>query len=140
MPETFYYSAVAAVQTLWLAARAYGLGVGWVSDLDPQKSSSFFEIPEAWSLVAYSASATPTKEHVDPLERHGWQERLAGDRRDCVSLMRCCASYEVRPDRDHPEEHPCTRISDAGACHGGCSSQLSAPQRCRSLRPAARNG
>ncbi len=35
MPETALYSAVCAVQNLWLAARAEGIGVGWVSILDP---------------------------------------------------------------------------------------------------------
>ena len=35
MPETLRYSVVAAVQTMWLGARAEGLGMGWVSILDP---------------------------------------------------------------------------------------------------------
>ena len=35
MPETIDYSAVMAVHTLWLAARAEGLGLGWISILDP---------------------------------------------------------------------------------------------------------
>jgi 5,6-dimethylbenzimidazole synthase len=37
MPETAAYSTVCAVQNLWLAARAEGIGVGWVSILDPQR-------------------------------------------------------------------------------------------------------
>ena len=36
MPEMIEYSAVAAVHTLWLAARAEGIGMGWVSILDPR--------------------------------------------------------------------------------------------------------
>ena len=39
MPETLRYSAIAAVHTLWLAARAWGLGVGWVSILMPRASA-----------------------------------------------------------------------------------------------------
>src|SRR6516165_9821003 len=35
MPEARRYSTVCALHTFWLAARAYGLGVGWVSILDP---------------------------------------------------------------------------------------------------------
>ena len=35
MPETLEYSAVLAVYSLWLATCAYGLGLGWVSILDP---------------------------------------------------------------------------------------------------------
>ena len=40
MPETLRYSVVAAIQTLWLAARAEGLGLGWVSILEPEVDSS----------------------------------------------------------------------------------------------------
>ena len=81
MPETLYYSAVAAVQTLWLAARAYGLGVGWVSIIEPREVTRVLEVPEDWSLVAYLCVGYPEEEHVDPeLERHGWQDRLAEDR------------------------------------------------------------
>jgi 5,6-dimethylbenzimidazole synthase len=72
---------VAAVQKLWLAARAYGLGVGWLSILEPREVTRVLEVPEDWSLVAYLCLGYPEEEHVDPeLERHGWQERLAKDR------------------------------------------------------------
>ena len=36
MPQTLRYSVVGAVQTLWLAARAEGLGLGWISILEPE--------------------------------------------------------------------------------------------------------
>jgi 5,6-dimethylbenzimidazole synthase len=77
MPETLRYSVIAAVQTLWLAARAEGLGVGWVSILDPGAVCRTLDLPAAWSLVAYLCIGWPEEEHDDPeLERHGWQERL----------------------------------------------------------------
>jgi 5,6-dimethylbenzimidazole synthase len=77
MPETLAYSAVAAVQTLWLAARAHGIGVGWVSILDPERVRTVLDVPESWSLVAYLCLGHPEEEHVDPeLERHGWQRRV----------------------------------------------------------------
>jgi 5,6-dimethylbenzimidazole synthase len=77
MPETLRYSVVTAVQILWLAARAEGLGVGWVSILDPQAVSRTLDLPAEWSLVAYLCIGWPEEEHDDPeLERHGWQERL----------------------------------------------------------------
>lgn len=79
MPETLRYSVVTAVQILWLAARAEGLGVGWVSILDPQAVCSTLDLPADWSLVAYLCIGWPEEEHDDPeLERHGWQERLSG--------------------------------------------------------------
>ena len=77
MPETLRYSVVTAVQTLWLAARAEGLGVGWISILDPQAACRALELPADWSLIAYLCIGWPEEEHDDPeLERHGWQERL----------------------------------------------------------------
>jgi|SRR5690242_12886670 5,6-dimethylbenzimidazole synthase len=76
MPETLHYSAVAAVHTLWLAARAYGLGVGWVSILSPEEVARVLDVPNAWALIAYLCVGYPEEEHLDPeLERHGWQRR-----------------------------------------------------------------
>lgn len=77
MPETLRYSVVGAVQTFWLAARAHGLGVGWVSILDPCAVKAVLDVPQNWSLVAYLCVGYPAEEHVDPeLVRHRWQERL----------------------------------------------------------------
>jgi 5,6-dimethylbenzimidazole synthase len=77
MPETLDYSVVAAIHTFWLAARAQGLGVGWVSILDPAEVARVLAVPEAWKLVAYLCVGFPQEEHLDPeLERRGWQERI----------------------------------------------------------------
>jgi 5,6-dimethylbenzimidazole synthase len=76
MPETLRYSVVAAIQTLWLAARAEGLGVGWVSILDPDITRTTLDLPESWTFVAYLCLGWPEEEHDDPeLERHGWEQR-----------------------------------------------------------------
>lgn len=76
MPETLRYSVVMAVHTLWLAARARGIGVGWVSILDPQAVVRCLDVPEDWSLVAYLCLGWPEEEHLDPeLARHGWEDR-----------------------------------------------------------------
>jgi 5,6-dimethylbenzimidazole synthase len=77
MPETIRYSVVAAIQTMWLAARAEGLGVGWVSILDPDIVRATLDLPPQWSFIAYLCIGWPEEEHDDPeLERHGWQDRL----------------------------------------------------------------
>jgi len=77
MPETIRYSVVAAIQTLWLAARAEGLGVGWVSILDPAAARETLDLPAHWSFIAYLCVGWPQEEHDDPeLERHGWEERM----------------------------------------------------------------
>lgn len=76
MPETLRYSAVLAVHTLWLAARLHGLGVGWVSILDPLEAARQLAVPESWNLVAYLCLGWPTEEHEQPeLQRLGWQAR-----------------------------------------------------------------
>lgn len=78
MPETLAFSVVGAIHGLWLAARAHGIGVGWVSILDPEEVRRVLEVPEHWRLIAYLCLGYPEEEHLDPeLERHGWQPRLA---------------------------------------------------------------
>ena len=80
MPETIRYSVVAAIQTLWLAARAEGLGLGWVSILDPEAVKSTLDLPPQWTFIAYLCIGWPEEEHDDPeLERHGWQERMCAE-------------------------------------------------------------
>jgi 5,6-dimethylbenzimidazole synthase len=77
MPETLIYSVVGAIHALWLAARAHGVGLGWVSILDPGDAAESLEVPGDWSLVAYLCLGYPLEEHTDPeLERHGWQRRV----------------------------------------------------------------
>ena len=75
-PETTAYSAVLAVHTLWLAARAEGLGVGWVSILDPAAALRTLDVPASWVLVAYLCVGWPAGESdVPELERYGWECR-----------------------------------------------------------------
>ena len=57
MPETLRYSVVGAIQTLWLAARAHGLGVGWVSILEPGTVTTALEVPATWRSSLTCASA-----------------------------------------------------------------------------------
>jgi 5,6-dimethylbenzimidazole synthase len=52
-PETLRSSTCCAIQNLWLAARAEGLGVGWVSIVDPAVVRSELGLPAGIDLVAY---------------------------------------------------------------------------------------
>ena len=78
MPETRRYSTVCALHTFWLAARARGLGVGWVSILDPGTIAETLDVPRGWTFIAYLCVGFPREEHLIPeLERVGWQAREA---------------------------------------------------------------
>jgi 5,6-dimethylbenzimidazole synthase len=71
------YSTVCAVQNLWLAARAEGIGVGWVSILDHAKLKAVLEIPRGVVPVAYLCLGKVSHFHDRPeLEKAGWRPRL----------------------------------------------------------------
>ena len=59
MPEMSEYSAVAAVHTLWLAGRAEGIGMGWVSILDPRTIATVLEVPPRTKPAGGTAPAGP---------------------------------------------------------------------------------
>ena len=81
MPETLDHSVVTAIHTLWLAARSEGVGVGWVSILEPEAVTTLLEVPPAWHLIGYLCLGFPTsEEEVPELEREGWQARLGACR------------------------------------------------------------
>ena len=77
MPETRAFSVVLAIHTLWLAARAKGLGLGWVSVVEPRHVTGLLDVPQDWRLIALLCLGHPLEEdHVPELERRGWQARL----------------------------------------------------------------
>lgn len=79
MPETRRYSVVGAITQFWLAARAEGLGVGWVSILDADRLCRDLQVPEAWRLVAYLCIGWPESTSQTPeLITAGWEDRRAG--------------------------------------------------------------
>jgi 5,6-dimethylbenzimidazole synthase len=74
MPETLAYSAVMAIHTLWLTATAHGLGVGWVSILDPTAVERSLDVPAEWSLVAFLCVGYPERPSTTPeLQERGWE-------------------------------------------------------------------
>lgn len=75
--EADLFSACLAVQNLWLAARAEGLGVGWVSILEPADLAQVLGLPEqvvpvAYLCLGYVSEFLPRPE----LELAGWRQRL----------------------------------------------------------------
>jgi 5,6-dimethylbenzimidazole synthase len=76
MPETGIYSVCCAIQNLWLAARAEGIGVGWVSILEVGELKSILKIPPRIIPVAYLCLGHVTHFEEKPdLEKSGWLPR-----------------------------------------------------------------
>jgi len=76
MPEMAEYSTVTAVFSLWLAARAEGIGMGWVSILEPLSIAKALDVPANWRFVGYFCLGYPQLEDDSPeLERVGWEQR-----------------------------------------------------------------
>ncbi|HET6335096.1 MAG TPA: nicotinate-nucleotide--dimethylbenzimidazole phosphoribosyltransferase [Polyangiales bacterium] len=77
MPETDVYSTCLAVQNLWLAARAEGLGVGWMSIMEPKVVRELLGVPERVVPVAYLTIGYPVLFSDKPLlSEVGWRKRL----------------------------------------------------------------
>ncbi|WP_082610269.1 5,6-dimethylbenzimidazole synthase [Bosea sp. Root381] len=75
MPETLDYSVVAAITQFWLAARVSGLGVGWVSILEPEAVRRALGTPPEWKLIAWLCIGWPEGESdVPELVRAGWEK------------------------------------------------------------------
>jgi nicotinate-nucleotide--dimethylbenzimidazole phosphoribosyltransferase len=75
-PETGAYSVCLAIQNLWLAARAEGLGVGWVSLLEKERVARILQLPPEIELIAYLCIGYPVALSTTPmLEKVGWKKR-----------------------------------------------------------------
>jgi 5,6-dimethylbenzimidazole synthase len=80
MPEMAEYSVVAAITAMWLAARAEGIGMGWISILNPARITTILDVPEHWRLIGYFCLGYPETEGAMPeLERAGWETRRPPD-------------------------------------------------------------
>jgi 5,6-dimethylbenzimidazole synthase len=76
MPEMIDYSAVTAVHTIWLAARAQGIGMGWVSILDAKAVATLLDVPADWKFIGYFCLGYPQADDTTPeLEQSGWERR-----------------------------------------------------------------
>ena len=85
MPEMRRYSVVTAITLFWLSLRAEGLGLGWVSILDPEQLNRDLNVPQDWQLIGYFCLGHPEDITETPeLEQKGWearQDRLKIERR-----------------------------------------------------------
>jgi 5,6-dimethylbenzimidazole synthase len=75
-PRTTWFSAAIAIQNLWLAARAEGLGVGWVSFFEPGEVAAVLDLPAHVELVGYLCVGHVEEFAAAPeLVRTGWAAR-----------------------------------------------------------------
>jgi 5,6-dimethylbenzimidazole synthase len=75
--DTDLYSTCCAIQNLWLAARVEGIGVGWVSILDPAELAALLGLPDAVVPVAYLCLGYVERFPEEPeLQSAGWRRRL----------------------------------------------------------------
>jgi 5,6-dimethylbenzimidazole synthase len=78
--DTDLYSTCCAIQNLWLAARAEGIGVGWVSILDHGALKQLLGVPKPVKVLAYLCLGYVSDFSPNPdLERAGWRERIPVD-------------------------------------------------------------
>jgi 5,6-dimethylbenzimidazole synthase len=108
--DTDLFSVCLAIQNLWLAARAEGIGVGWVSILDTQALGNLLGLPAqvhpvAYLCLGYVQAFLPTPE----LQQHGWRERLA-----LTTLLHHNHWGTAMPDAAHLETTPTPQHSAEG--------------------------
>lgn len=88
-PRMDVYSTVCAVQNLWLAARAEGVGVGWVSIFRDNDVRALLGIPERIEIVAWLCLGYVRELYQEPeLAVKGWRQRLDLDQLVCEERWR----------------------------------------------------
>jgi len=80
MPEMDLASAACAIQNMWLAARAEGIGMGWVSIFSPKALAQLLKLPKGASPIAILCLGEVDAFYDKPmLETEGWDQRRALD-------------------------------------------------------------
>ncbi|MGN6162293.1 MAG: 5,6-dimethylbenzimidazole synthase [Marmoricola sp.] len=75
-PDADLWSCACAIQNMWLAARAAGLGMGWVTLFDPDELHELLGIPEGVVTLGWLCLGWPDERPPEPgLERAGWSKR-----------------------------------------------------------------
>jgi nicotinate-nucleotide--dimethylbenzimidazole phosphoribosyltransferase len=74
------WSCACAIQNIWLAARAAGLGLGWVTLFEPAELAELLGLPAGVETLGWLCLGWPDERPPDAgLQRHGWSERLSLD-------------------------------------------------------------
>jgi nicotinate-nucleotide--dimethylbenzimidazole phosphoribosyltransferase len=76
-PDADMWSAACAIQNIWLAARAEGLGLGWVTLFEPSELAKLLNLPSGVETLGWLCIGWPDERPPAPgLERVGWSKRL----------------------------------------------------------------
>ncbi|WP_353950558.1 5,6-dimethylbenzimidazole synthase [Knoellia sp. S7-12] len=79
-PDADMWSCACAIENMWLAARARGLGMGWVTLFDPAELADLLELPEAVVPMGWMCLGWPDERPPKPgLERAAWSKRMPLD-------------------------------------------------------------
>jgi len=136
IPETDVYSTACAIQNLWLAARAEGLGVGWVSFYRPDDLRALLAIPARVDPIAYLCLGWPDERPERPgLEAAGWSSRMPlGD----VVMRETWEERDVAPAANHfAPAHAGSRRSDDASDGRPADASDSPPAAASGGGPAA---
>jgi nicotinate-nucleotide--dimethylbenzimidazole phosphoribosyltransferase len=99
-PDTDLWSCAAAIENIWLTARAHGLGLGWVTLFRPADLAELLHLPRGVETLGWLCLGWPDERPPDPgLERHGWSSRLALS--DVVLAERWPAHAPPEPPPSH---------------------------------------
>lgn len=76
-PDTDLWSCACAIQNMWLAARASGLGMGWATFFQPADLAELLHLPEGVETLGWMCLGWPDERPPEPgLQRRGWSRRM----------------------------------------------------------------
>jgi len=106
-PDADLWSCAAAIQNLWLAARAEGLGVGWVTLFEPAELEELLGLPDGVVTLGWLCLGWPDERPPAPgLERAGWSRRRPVSE---VMLAERWNDDDSAPPRSHLRAPRCPR-------------------------------
>ncbi|WP_347060069.1 5,6-dimethylbenzimidazole synthase [Blastococcus sp. HT6-30] len=115
-PDADLWSCACAIQNIWLAARASGLGLGWVTLFQPTDLAQLLDLPEGVETLGWLCLGWPDERPPEPgLVRHGWSTRLSLD--DVVLAERWPADGSPEAPVSHlagPEPEAVVAARDSG--------------------------
>lgn len=96
-PDADLWGCAAAIENMWLTARAHGLGMGWVTLFEPDELAALVDLPEGVETLGWLCLGWPDERPPEPgLQRAGWS------RREPVESV---VMRERWHDRDAPVSH-----------------------------------